>query len=316
MGVQPQVWSTYRSHEIIPNLLGWLPVTLKQCYFSHSAGSMGLPFVWVALWSVWLPDQPWDLPSSCPLGSFRKDVVALSCHGLQQLWPPREKCSQKGLGESVTRWMFLGYMGILHAKAGFSDTCCGQVWMAPKSRPETPCSSFQAWWLQSAHYFSYVPNRMWFCTSSDYTGASWLSVFGIFCIFLLERWLPFSISQNFLHSPCSGDFLNAFCFLRMFWYHNPELPLCCQLLLSIVAALVAVSCSNEWFSLPIRLGWCQRYLWPGRGTCAIAKRYSRGCQESSSITARLGSLLAILSAMICPKSPTEYVYNDLSSPTV
>lgn len=125
----------------------------------------------------------------------------------------------------------------------------------------------------------------------------------------------FSISQNFFHSPCSGDFLNAFCFLRMFWYQNPELPLCCQLLLSIVAALVAGSCSNEWFSLPIRLGGCQRYLWSARGTCVIAKRNSRSCWESSSITAHLGSLLASLAGMICPKSPMEDIYNDSSSPT-
>lgn len=147
-----------------------------------------------------------------------------------------------------------------------------------------------------------VSNRMWFCTYSDFKGVSWLSVFCLLCIFLLERCKPFSVSQNFFHTPWSNDFLNAFCFLRMFWCHNPELPLCCQLLLSIVAALVAGSCSNEWFSLPIRLGWCQRYLWPDRGTCVIAKRYSRGCWESSSITASLGSLLASQVGMICPKT--------------
>lgn len=128
----------------------------------------------------------------------------------------RNAVLRKVWGGSVTRWMFLGHMGILYAKAGFPATCVLDTHMAPKSQPETPCSSYPCATSGQSLLTISVSNRMWFCTYSDYRDASSLSVFCLLCIFLLERCQPFSVSQNFFHSPCSGDFLNAFCFLRMF----------------------------------------------------------------------------------------------------
>lgn len=51
-------------------------------------------------------------------------------------------------------------------------------------------------------------------------------------------------------------------------------------------------------------------------TCVLAKRYSRGCQESSSNMVCLGSLFVIASGNAFPKDLVEYFYNDTGFQTV
>lgn len=59
------------------------------------------------------------------------------------LTPKGEMLFSEGFwGGSVTRWVFLGHIGILHAKAGFPATCVVDTCMPPVSQPETPCRSF------------------------------------------------------------------------------------------------------------------------------------------------------------------------------
>lgn len=58
--------------------------------------------------------------------------------------PPKGEMlfSERFWGGSVTRWVFLGHIGILHAKAGFPATCVVDTCMPPVSQPETSCRSF------------------------------------------------------------------------------------------------------------------------------------------------------------------------------
>lgn len=92
--------------------------------------------------------------------------------------------SQKGLGRSEPGGVFLGDIDISHAKAGFSVPCVVDTCVAPKSRSETPCSSFPCMLTSGQCLLTTSLNvscRMRFFIYSDYTAAPWLSVFCLLC---------------------------------------------------------------------------------------------------------------------------------------
>lgn len=224
-----QVWNTYQSHEIITNLLGWLPVPLRQCYFSYNwkcgVTSSVSCFIWF--------DQPWDLLPLCPLRSLSREAkmsqhlhttVGSSFASKREL---SQCCAWKGFWETRARRMFWGVLTPeVVMLSSQSQTLQTHTWCLGFSlKPRAAVLHSTDIKAVFVYHFSYISLMMRFsltdCTVSSVCCAASGRMAACFCIagFLSQ---PMTISLMF--SGFSGCFdiiiLNCFSVVSSFCISN------------------------------------------------------------------------------------------------